>query len=204
MRYSKRRPSCSACRISSSRAGISSRTFSRGCWPGRTRSCCAPCSRTCSATPGSSPRKHETARIEVGADGRRTASAPSSCATTAPASTWRYADKLFGAFQRLHSPRRVRGHRHRPGHRAAHRAPPRRRGVGRGRGREGRHLLLHAGAAGRRTDGRRARRRRSRRRAASPRPRSASATSGSPRRARPDHRETAARMRSTSAPSVTA
>ena len=33
----------------------------------------------------------------------RTASAPSSCATTAPASTWHAAEHLFGAFQRLHT-----------------------------------------------------------------------------------------------------
>ncbi|MCZ7654308.1 MAG: PAS domain S-box protein [Rhodocyclaceae bacterium] len=38
--------------------------------------------------------------------------------------------KLFGAFQRLHSPRRISRQRHRPGHGGAHRPSPWRRGVG--------------------------------------------------------------------------
>ena len=41
--------------------------------------------------------------------------------------------------------RRVRGHRHRPGHGPADRAPPRRPDLGRGRARQGRNVLLHAG-----------------------------------------------------------
>ena len=44
-----------------------------------------------------------------------------------------YADKLFGAFQRLHAAARVRGHRHRPGDGAAHRPPARRPHLGGGR-----------------------------------------------------------------------
>ena len=55
-----------------------------------------------------------------------------------------YADKLFGAFQRLHPGRRVSGHGDRAGHRAAHRAPAWRAGLGAERGRAGRDLLLHA------------------------------------------------------------
>ena len=55
-----------------------------------------------------------------------------------------YADKLFGVFQRLHSVRRVRGHRHRPGQRPAHHPAPRRPRLGRRRRRPRRDVLLLA------------------------------------------------------------
>ena len=42
----------------------------------------------------------------------------------------RYADKIFGASQRFHRGRRVRGNRHRTCHRDAHRDPAWRPGMG--------------------------------------------------------------------------
>ena len=80
----------------------------------------------------------------------------------------------------------VRGHRDRARDRPAHRAPPRRHGVGGGRGREGRDLLVHAGAAGRTPE----------RRFSASGDASSSATRSS--------RDCGARMRSIFAPSVTA
>ena len=65
-----------------------------GCWRSRWR--------TCWATPGSSrgKRPRRAHRVRPDRDGR--ADPPSSCATTAWASTWPTRSKLFGAFQRLH------------------------------------------------------------------------------------------------------
>ena len=56
-----------------------------------------------------------------------------------------YADKLFGAFQRLHGAQRVSGHGHRPGHGPADHSPARRPRVGAERGRWWRDILLHTG-----------------------------------------------------------
>ena len=100
-------------------------------------------SRTSSATPGSSREARPTRASSSAARPPRTATAPTSCATTAPASTWR--TPTSSSRRSSGSTRaRVRGHRHRPRHRAAHRPPPRRPHLGRGRGRRRRHLLLHA------------------------------------------------------------
>ena len=64
-------------------------SWSRGSWSTPTPGSCGSCSRTCSATPGSSPRKagaRHRARRRLPATQRSRAA--SSSATTAPASTW--------------------------------------------------------------------------------------------------------------------
>ena len=83
------------------------------------------CCRTCSATRGSSPRI-DRSRRSASPLVSRTAWRCSWSRTTAPASTCGYADKLFEPVPASALQHRVRGHRHRPGHRAADRHPPRR------------------------------------------------------------------------------
>ena len=89
--------------------------------------------RTCSATPGSSPASTPTRASSSARTGTRRA-ARSSSATTAPASTWPTPTSCSAPSSAC-TGGRVRGHRHRPGHRAAHHPPPRRTRLGRGRGR---------------------------------------------------------------------
>ena len=97
-----------------------------------TRSSCGWCSRTCSATPSSTPAPRPEARIEIGASAR---GRPRPSVRPRQRRGLRHA--LRGqAVRRLPAPahaRRVRGHGHRPRHRAAHRPAARRAGVG-GRG----------------------------------------------------------------------
>ena len=102
--------------------------------------------------------QHETARIEVGAaqhDGRRATEAELRRPRLLRQGRRRRVRPALRAepLRRLPAAAHagpVRGHGHRARHRAAHRAPPRRHRLGRGRGREGRHLLVHAGGRGRR------------------------------------------------------
>ena len=56
-----------------------------------------------------------------------------------------YAGKLFRPFQKLHRDERVPRDGHWSGGGLAYRATPRRHGMGRGRGGQGRHVLLYAG-----------------------------------------------------------
>ena len=137
--------------------------------------------------------RHETARIEVGAaqpTATRTEAEPTARVLrqgrrrrVRPALRAEPLRRLPAA---AHA-RPVRGHRDRTRHRAAHRAPPRRHRLGRGRGREGRHLLVHAGAGRALTPSR-----------ARPAQSASGVASSSATRSSRDWR---ARMRSTSAPS---
>ncbi len=141
--------------------------------------------------------RHETAHIEVGA-GRTDAGG--SVLRPRRRRRVRYALRQE-PLRRLPAPAhagRVRGHRDRSRDRAAHRAPPRRHGLGRGRGRAGRDFLVHARAAGRRLSA-------CGRRRSSPadagRPQASGVASSSSTR---PSRDCGARMRSTSAPTATA
>ena len=134
-----RRPAAPA-----ARARGRGRDRAASCSPRAIRRCCACCSRTCSATPGSTPRNAEPCADRPGAPRRRD-------------------DRLHGARQRrrlrhalcrppvrrLPAPaqrERVPRHRRRPRLGAPHRAPPSRRGLGRVGARARRPLPLHAAA----------------------------------------------------------
>ena len=96
-----------------------------------TRRCCAWCSRTCSATPGSTaatPRRADRASARQ----PREAATASPCATTAPASTCA-SPTACSASSSACTARAIPGHRHRPGVGAPHRPAPRRRDLGRSR-----------------------------------------------------------------------
>ena len=69
---------------------------------------------------------------------------PTSCATTAPGSTWRTPQSCSAPFQRLHARGRVPGHGRRARDGAADHRAARRRDLGRGEPGQGRHVLLHA------------------------------------------------------------
>ena len=73
-------------------------------------------SRTCSATPGSSPRRRPLARIEVGMRPTPRTAQPGSCATTVRALTRPTSTSCFAPFQRLHTDGGLPRHRDRPGH----------------------------------------------------------------------------------------
>ena len=68
--------------------------------------------------------------------------------TTASASTRSFAERIFVIFQRLHTPPRISGHRHRPGDLQEDRRAARRPDLGRFAARPGKHLLFHAARQG--------------------------------------------------------
>ena len=105
--------------------------------------CCARCGPTCWATPSSTPRararpaSRSAARRGARRDDLRRAGQRGRLRHAVRAQAVRRvpAPALRGG---------VRGHRHRPGHRAAHRLPARRPHLGRGRAGQGADVLLHA------------------------------------------------------------